>query len=1400
MSKHNLLRIFLPCLFPVLFCAPGLPAQDELPPGLLAHYTAGEQVVSRIDRNLSFDWGSSAPDPRLNSPQFQARWEGSLLSRSGGRHTFHVFVAGRVSIHIDGQMVLSADEQWGFVSGMPFELAAGDHSIEVRYATPLESDKPRARLNVYWSSESFTLEPLPVDVLFREESSTADFVTRGMHLVDALRCAACHTDQAAIRPEPGPALDRVMGSQNRAVLERRLQDPQKVVGNSRMPGFGFSPKQAAQVADFLQSVSKTPSKDSSVSAKDEDIAGGTALLHSLGCAACHQTAESDRLSVPAAPWDAPELVTVGQRRSPEWILRWLDKPESLNSTHRMPRFDLSDEQRLQLAVALSQPADSVASPAAVSIDHKATPASIAAGRRLVVRSGCASCHSIPGIEALPPAKPLTSDGWEHSCLRNPTDSDSDRIQPYYSLSEDQQKAVNAWGKSLSPSERKAGPWGITDQGRLLLARKGCVACHDRNGTRGLSAIAGDLVRLHPGLVGLSEGIIPPSLTAVGDKLKDQYLKAAIAGRQNERRLPWLQVQMPRFTHSEQESSAILQTLRVSDRIPVEADAVRSNLFAHVNLAGNAAASPAELLQGNRLAGANGFNCVACHRAGRFEPRNVALGTRGSDIMTMGQRIRPRFFQRWMKNPIQVVSGIEMPALKKGVPGILDGSLPRQLGVLWTALADSRFKAPTVTSNFEQFVTVPPNSPPHIIRDVFTIGLDKGRRAVARAMAIGFQNGNNVLLDLDLMQVRLWTVGEFARQRTEGKSWYWDMPGTVIQEPKPKAIEIRLANGDQRTAVEDEGRFSELLNYSTLEDGVQLEVRSWFDLKDDRPATTVREPHFTRSVWADPARPLSPIVTRHVIRAGKDDSATGWRHEVTVVSAPPTARVDVHKFFNMAAGEEVTVAREGAQFLLPGQSSSFVLTSRLPGVGGQLPPARPRLRSDADAVTTTPGFDGRRLPIETSIMPTAMTWLPDGRMAFTSLKGNIWIASDTDSDQLPDSLSLFESGLSAPFGILADGRGLIVSHKPEVILLQDTDGDGRADRRSVVASGWGFNDNYHDWSSGLIRDPQGNMFLGLGSDYSQKTRPANQDRWRGGVIKVDRSGQVTPLGMSMRYPMGLAMDRNGNLFATDNQGVQNTFNEINHIQVGRHYGVPSRHQPAETLGVPEAPALMVPHPWTRSVNSILFLPDSFPVAALRGHGIGCEYDSRFLMRFTVQNVNGVMQGASYRFSRHNQAAGGDNFIGPICSAVSPKGELFIGSIWDSGWQGGRNTGGITRLTPSGTGLPNGIREVRITANGFDVQFFSPIEDGAALKQDSWKIQGYTRKWSGGYASPDSGRYSPVVSEVRATDDPTRVSLRIDDIRPGFLYDIGVAAELAEFDLWPSEAHYSVKVIPEEKAEK
>lgn len=1411
--------------------------QDEdFFPGLLGRYSVGQASVERVDEVLSFDWGESAPDERLPAGEFQAEWTGNLLVRLPGRHRFHAFVAGDVSVEIDGTPVFSAAKQWGFVSGEAFQLSAGDHSIRVTYKTPTESDKPRAKLAVFWSSDQFTLEPLPADVLYRDEpAAEVAAAEHGGRLFDSLRCAACHRDQSGVGQLPvlsAPALDRISPTENRATLTARLQGH----GNSRMPHFHLNSAEQESVVEYLLSVSKGPLKESRIDFKDGDVDGGFKLLNSLGCVACHSVpvrhggaperpsmnAIFDPYASPA--YDGPSLQYAGSVRTASWLDRWLKDPKSLNSDHRMPVFQLSSNERRQLVAALSQAKTGMA-PNGNPIPKEDYSAE--QGRKIIQAANCAACHKIPGIDATT-VRSLTAADFENTasgCLSVPSETASNlkangaRIPSFARILDapalgtrradrmSNRQAIAAWVRSGA----RHSSVSIADRGNLLLKRNGCLSCHDRNSQRGLSAIANRLQKAHPELAGQSQGLIPPSLTAVGDKLNDDYLAKAVAGEQKERRLPWLLVRMPKFTHSDADRAALLHYLQTTDRIPAEADAVRGDILADVDLDTQNEASTEDLLLGNTLTGAGGFNCVSCHKAGTFEPRNVALGTRGSDIMTMGDRIRPRFFQRWMKNPIRVVAGIEMPAIKKAMPDILDGSLSRQMGAIWKALSDKRFTPPTVTSRFEQVVNVRPGDKPRIIRDVFTIGTDKDRTAVARALAIGFGNGHNILIELEDMQVRQWTMGEFARQRTEGKSWYWDMPGFQLNAAAGAEIPFTLeSDGQVWEPLEDEGRFAELLSYRTLHDGVEITAAWHFFPSSASETQQPQEPHFAKTTWETRATEIEKVVTVHRFEQHQNSFGNGWKHTVTLQTAPPNASISGYlsvfrslpEYKQTGSGVEVSPGGWSQSRIGTGESVSIISTAkqRMPPTGPSV--TQPITTSIAAAVTSTPGFDGVRLPIDTSVMPTSMAWLPDGRLAFTSLKGHVWIAQSTPQDTGDSnttaasmSLTLFEEGLAAPFGILADGDSIIVAHKPEILRLRDTNDDGKADTREVIASGWGFNDNYHDWTGGIARDEDGNIYAGLGSDYSQKNRPKNEDRWRGGIVKIDPSGIVTPMGMSMRYPMGVAIDHQGHLFATDNQGVQNTFNEINHIIPGKHYGVPSTHQPTDGL-VHESPAIMVPHPWTRSVNSILFLPDDFPVAALRGHGIGCEYDSRFLIRFTVQNVDGVLQGASYRFSRPNldEEAGKSNFIGPISSAVSPKGEIFIGSIWDSGWQGGRNTGGITKLTASLEGLPNGIRELTAIADGFVVEFFEPVSQKIA-EASSWSIQGLTRKWGGGYATPDSGQYTLQPSSLKLDSKGRRLTISVDNLKAGYLYSLTIEDSVAAAEnLWPAEAHYSMKVVP------
>jgi hypothetical protein len=374
----------------------------------------------------------------------------------------------------------------------------------------------------------------------------------------------------------------------------------------------------------------------------------------------------------------------------------------------------------------------------------------------------------------------------------------------------------------------------------------------------------------------------------------------------------------------------------------------------------------------------------------------------------------------------------------------------------------------------------------------------------------------------------------------------------------------------------------------------------------------------------------------------------------------------------------------------------------------------------------------------------------------------------------------------------------VVHKPELIALTDVDGYGVADERRIVAAGWGYTDNYHDWSAGPVRGNDGALYVATSSDYAQPGRPEELCRWRGKVLRIAPEGTITPIAHELRYPMGIAFDPQGRLFVSDQQGVANCFNEINHIVEGARYGVKGLYDPDSDQPEQRA-AIQIPHPWTRSVNGLFFIPatddPTAPLAPFAGHGIGCEYNNRFLIRFSLEEVAGQLQGGVYLFSRSTWENEADTFLGPMCGAVAPNGDLYIGSLHDSGWLGGMNTGEIVRLRPTGR-FPNGIREIRALPDGFEIEFLRPIDAAAAARPENYSLSGYTRVWKGSYATEDSGQYVPQIRSIEVSAEARTVRLHVDRLEAAYVYDVAVQPAVGGTDeLFPHIGYYTMNRVPQ-----
>ncbi len=1422
---------------PVWGSDPAVDEDEEPPrfPGIVGTYTAGGRSVSRRDADVAFFSDAQAPVQQLPAGPLRARWQGKLLVRSPGKYRFYAQLQGHVTATLAKQSILTGetnpDGPAKWISGPVVEFEYGEHALDVAF----QSTVPTAPLKLYWSSEAFGFEPIPSGAFFLNEAHPEfEVVSRGQELFAAHRCNRCHQREHDPLSSPGPDLTHVSQNLSEEGLERWMSsDRPASAAHFNMPEFQFTAAESSAIAAFLRSASLpvNPAFKFELGSVDPDnplvakpLAAGRILLHTTGCLACHSYGEVGSKS----RLGGGDLSTIGAKRSRKWLERWLTEPEKLNADHRMPVFKWSDDKNqnelhdLVLFLSLSRPqTETIQKGDSPTEAYKKVL--VEQGRKLVEAARCAACHRIPGVQnlavaTLPTLEKLNADS-PNSCLQ--VKPNRENWRPGFP-----EKDLAALRAYVESREGKLSPEGAVERGQRLLAWNNCLQCHPREGVPGLGAYAVSITKLLPELGGAVPTLVPPSLNAVGDKLKDDVLLKSVAGEFPASRLPWLKVRMPKFTHSAEDRQALARYLTDHDRV----DSPPAELVT-VPPVPDASQRAQALVVGHSLLGSQGFSCIACHQFGKFQPRNTALGTRGSDLQNIGQRMRREYFLRWLRSPIRIVPDMEMPGYERPFPGLLGGQIQPQLGALWEALHDPHPLRPLDVTSLQQILIVGPGEPARIVRDVFAIPQAAGPDVyIPRAFAVGLNNQHNILMDLDTFSVREWWQGNFARQRTEGKSWYWDLAGTRVVTGIKSMHQIGLL----KSSIPETNKYKTLLgsikfsagqlshrlqDYSTFEQGVRFTYLLTFAISAPSSQQVVQ----VTETWL-PKNGASP------------STESGWSRHITVAGVPKDyvpvfVQTDFHNTLGTAAidfiGEmqpaELKPKTPRPTRRLPETLSIVRLTETADGdysgefryTAGSTPPpiespSLPVAIATEETFSTVPGYTAVRLPLPRSIMPTAMTWTADDVLAFTSLKGHVYLARDTNGDGREDQLDLFEEGLAAPWGIITDPAdgSLLVAHKPEILRLIDTKKVGRADRREVFATGWGYNDNYHDWTCGIVRDGRGNLYVGLGSDYTQPKRPAQQQLWRGKILRISPAGKVTPIASGLRYPTGLAMTLEGDLFVSDNQGEQNTFNELNHIVEGNRYGVPSR-EDKPPLGATIAPAIQIPHPWTRSINGIFFLPLDATLAApmagaaqtvahpFAGHGIGCEYDSRYLIRFSLQKVGDTFQGAVYPFSQDQVNSEQPNFEGTLCGGVSPKGDIYIGCIHDSGWLGGLNVGSIVQLKSNGQ-LPMGIRELRATPQGFEIQFTAPVDRLAAAIAANYSISGYTREWKGTYATPDSNRHTVTINSVSVSADERQVTLHTDKLRTGYVYEVSCGKiGPTPTALWPAIGHYTMNRLPVEK---
>ncbi|MEW4453168.1 c-type cytochrome [Bremerella sp. JC817] len=1379
--------------------------EEDFAPGLITtiQATDGTRCV-RIDPTVSFDWGKASPDLRISEGKFSARWDGLLLSRTSGDYTIYAYVCGKVRVQLEDQVVLEANTttpQW--VTGKPLSMKFDWHPFQVDFART----QPNAELKLFWSGPDFPLEPIPAEYFYHDIDKTIEQpFERGRELIAGYRCTACHDVQQQQLAAKAPSLAQLDGNLSEPWLREWLASkPAEEDSDTlrRMPHFELSNDDVDAVVEYLLSESKPREKKSELPTKGSAPSGKNLVL-TLGCTACHTIGELGTASV----MGGPDLTNIAAKRPRGFFQTWLADPAKLNPDHRMPVYDLNDKQRDDISSYLATLTEDKT--LAQTPVRQFNPLLIEQGRKLIADNRCQSCHTLPGDAAkqVHPSLPKLGPGnlWQDACMGSPVAA---KGQPGYQLPESDREAIKTYIREVARA--KQSPQASADAA-WILKENNCLACHPRGTGKGLSETAKEVVDAHSGLTSLLPSMVPPSLNSVGDKLHDQALLAAIR-RSGGNHRPWLRVQMPKFDLTAEEQQALVNHFVAQDRIPEKAPAIPTI----PEVEGLAAT-----IAGSRLVTTDGFGCTSCHQVGQMIPPKAPLNAKGPDLSMLGDRIREPWFYRWVHDPARIVPRMEMPSVKLPVQGVLDNQVDTQLAAVWHVLNTPDFTPPKPdpVRIVRQTGAKSATDRAIVLTDVIKLA---DKKVLIKPLLVGLPNRNNVLYDLESASLYQWWVGDVARQRSEGKTWHWEIGGRGLFDPTSPVPEIVLRDGDDNPiSPRRDGQFftrfgeidydgdaltwTQTLHFGTS-DPIDLEVRQTLT-----------------PLWTKEGSPRNGFTRSITVTNLPEGYSIGLRLPRETLAGPVQLAGQVDDQIQFSSGD-MLIALDHAETLSPDAGQLVWLAAneknltatyslRLPGETIAAAAALPPQLSKAVDLDIIPGWSATRLPITTEMMSIAMDWQPDGSLMAASLKGRIWKLTDTDGDGLEDTYRQFGDEYAAPYGLKAHGKYVDIVNKYALLRLWDEDGDGIVEKVTNLSNGWGHTDDYHDWVVGLPQDADGNYYAAIPCQQDGRSKEAA--RLRGTVVKLTPTSddphkqtyRIEELTAGHRFPMGIARNHQGELFVTDNQGNWNPFNELNHVVPGLRYGFINAVDRKPGFAPPETPpSIAIPHPWTRSVNGICFLETPADVREKLGYDlfgpwegdlVGCEYDTRRLVRMSLEKVGDTIQGAAYPLTVDPPQDVEKGLLGPISCAVAPDGDLYVSNLRDAGWGGGNNVGTFTRLRPNSVHLPLGIDEVRATPTGFKIRFTDQIDAGYGNLASNYSIASYTRTSTPAYGGDDQQRRLESVASVVVSEDRLEATVTLEaPIREGFVYELFLDDEIAGpgKTLWPKEAHYTMRKVRE-----
>jgi mono/diheme cytochrome c family protein/glucose/arabinose dehydrogenase len=615
------------------------------------------------------------------------------------------------------------------------------------------------------------------------------------------------------------------------------------------------------------------------------------------------------------------------------------------------------------------------------------------------------------------------------------------------------------------------------------------------------------------------------------------------------------------------------------------------------------------------------------------------------------------------------------------------------------------------------------------------------------------------------------------------------------------------HGEQVVLAYTVGR-AEILEMPTMEgEGARAALVRSFDVRSGGAASTllVAEVSPTASleeregcvVVADDA---SKADSRLVLRAAGAPSKARW-----VWIAPGRLGLELPEFrggerFKLAHWKGSLNEVDAAVVFLKGLAPARDLASfTQPG---------PALWPQKVVVQGQVGTEDGAFQLDTVTLPVENPWnswlrlgaidlFKDGRIAFSTLTGDVWIGSGLDAGLQKIEWKRFAAGLHQPLGLRIVEDVIYLTCRDGLVRLIDSNGDGEADFYENFNNQVQVTPNFHEFMFDLQTDSKGNFYFAKGGPVKGGGRGWDPiAEHNGTMMRVSRDGsKFEVFATGLRAPNGMCVGPGDVVTSADNEGTWVPMCYLHIVKQGGFLSVPdlSHREPLPTAFDPHV--CFFPKSVDNSSGGQVWVT-SDRWGPLKGRLLHLSYGQASLYEVLLEEVNGVPQGGVTKVPL--------KFASGIMRArFSPAdGQLYVAG--QRGWQTvGAEDGAIHRVRY--TGKPHeACSGLRVTDRGIHLRFDEALDPETAGNPDNYSVEQYNYRWTSNYGSKDYRPSDPAelghdlldVAGVALSEDRKSVFLKIAGLQPVMQSEITMRIKAASGRPMPEKIWHTINAVGKE----